>query len=298
MEETLAGRREDIALWTLAQAELEQGSGEMVDRVFDDDPAPFLHAAPPVDLQDVIERALRGGYPEMIERTVPSRVDAWYRSYVSEVVHHEIADLAAIEGLLDMPKLMRLLAHRNTGLLNASKLARDAELPAQTARRYLSLLAEAFIVSLVPAWTRSGRKRLVKSPKVMLTDSGLAAHLADITPARLTRSPELVGGLLEGFVLGELRRLRDWSGLRPEMYHFRSEQGHEVDAVFEERGGRVVGIEIKSRVTVTERDFRGIDALAELAGESFHLGLVLHPGRQAISFGQRRWAIPTSVLWT
>jgi predicted AAA+ superfamily ATPase len=297
-EETLAGRREDIALWTLAQAELEQGSGEMVDRVFADDPAPFLRAAPPVGLQDVIERALRGGYPETIERTVPSRVDAWYRSYVSEVVHHEIADLAAIEGLLDMPKLMRLLAHRNTGLLNASKLARDAELPAQTARRYLSLLAEAFIVSLVPAWTRSGRKRLVKSPKVILSDSGLAAHLADITPARLARSPELVGGLLEGFVLGELRRLRDWSGLRPKMYHFRSEQGHEVDAVFEERGGRVVGIEVKSRVTVTERDFRGIDVLAELAGESFHLGLVLHPGRQAISFGERRWAVPTSVLWT
>jgi predicted AAA+ superfamily ATPase len=297
-DETLAGRREDVSLWTLAQAELEQTSGELVNRLFDDDPLPVLRTAAPVDGQDVVKRALRGGYPEMLQRTQQSRVDAWYRSYITEVVQHEIADLAAIEGLLDMPKLMRLLAHRNTGLLNTTKLARDADLPPQTTWRYLALLVEAFIVTLLPAWTRSGRKRLVKSPKVVLTDSGLAAHLADITVARLDRSPEMTGSLLEGFVLNELRRLRDWSELRPEMYHFRSEQGHEIGAVFEDRAGRVVGIEVKSRVSIAERDFRGIDALADIAGPSFHLGLVLHPGQHAIQFGTRRWAAPLSLLWT
>lgn len=175
-EETLAGRREDIALWTLAQAGLEHGTGEMVDRVFDDDPAPFLRAAPSVGLQDVIERALRGGYPEMITRTAPSRVDAWYRSYVSEVVHHEIGDLAAIEGLLDMPKLMRLLAHRNTGLLNASKLARDAELPAQDdaavslpSRRSLHRVARACVDPQRPEAHAFGQRRWAVPISVLWT---------------------------------------------------------------------------------------------------------------------------------
>lgn len=126
-------------------------------------PPPTLRAAQPTNAADAVARALRGGYPEARQRSDPSRVDAWYRNYINEVVHHEIADLATINGLLDMPTLLQLLAHRRAGLLNIARLARDANLAPQTARRYLALLIEAFLVALVPAWTRSGRKRLVKS---------------------------------------------------------------------------------------------------------------------------------------
>lgn len=259
--------------------------------------AEVLRSVAGADPDDVLSRALRGGYPEALRRTAPARIDAWYRGYISEVIQHEVADLVAIVGQLDMPKLLRLLAHRNAGLLNTARLARDADLVTQTARRYLGLLIDAFLVTLVPAWTRSSRKRLVKSPKVAFTDSGLAAHLNDTTPDRMQRSPELAGALLEGFVVAELRRLIDWSQTRLVLHHFRSEQGHEVDAVLEDRGGRIVGIDVKSRTTVTERDFRGLDALAEITGSSFHIGLVLHPGDQAIAFGRRKWAVPLSALW-
>lgn len=297
-EETLAGRREDVALWTLSQAELEGTGGRLVDQLFADDPGAFLREVPAVEASDVIARALRGGYPEVLTRERPQRIDAWYRGYVSEVVHHEVADLAAIEGLLDMPRLLRLVAQRTTGLLNVARLARDAGIPPQTARRYLALLQEAFMVTLIPAWTVSQRKRLVKSPKALVTDSGLASHLADLTAERLPRSPELVGPLVEGFVLTELRRLIDASDTRPTLHHFRTEQGSEVDAVLEDPSGRVVGIEVKARVTVTRRDFGGIEALAEAARSSFHLGLVLHPGDQAVAFGPRSWAVPIAALWS
>ena len=163
---------------TLAQAELEGTSGEFIDRIFAADPVSALRAAPPADRSDAIGRALRGGYPEAVARARPDRIDAWCRNNVTEVVQREVADLAAIEGLLDMPRLLRLIAHRNTGLLNTAHLARDVDLPPQTTRRYLPLLVETSLVALVPTWTRSSRKRLVKSPKVIITDSDLAAHLA------------------------------------------------------------------------------------------------------------------------
>ncbi len=295
--ETLAGRREDVSLWPLAQTELEGVAGSIIDDLFADDPATVLRRAAPVAPVEVVDRALRGGYPDVLRRERPGRMDAWFRGYVAEVVRREVADLAAIEGLLDVPKLLRLVAHRNTGLLNVARLGRDADLAPATARRYLALLVETFLVALVPAWTRGGRKRLVKSPKVVLTDSGLAAHLAHLSPERLQRAPELVGPLVEGFALTELRRILDWSGSRPDLLHFRTDQGQEVDAVLEDRAGRVVGIEVKARATVTARDFRGLDALAEVAGERFLLGLVLHPGGHAVPFGDRRWAVPLSLLW-
>lgn len=297
-QETLAGRREDVALWPFAQAELERTHGPPIDGLFGSDPGSTLRGCAPVTPADVVARALKGGFPDVLDRTRPERIQAWFRGYVSEVVRNEVSELAAIEGLLDMPKLLRLVAHRSTGLLNVARLARDADLPPQTTRRYLALLTETFLVMTIPAWARGGRKRLVKSPKIVITDGGLSAYLGDLTPQRLERSPELAGMLLEGFALTELRKVVDWSTTRPSVHHFRTDQGHEVDAVLEDRGGRVIGIEVRSRVTITSRDFRGLDALATVAGSRFHLGIVLHPGSQIIPFGENRWAVPFSLLWT
>ncbi len=297
-EETLAGRREDVDMWPFVQAELERRSSSLVDDLFDEDPRERLGRATAIGREDVLHRALRGGFPEAVARRQLDRRHAWFRNYVTEVIRSEIAGLASIEGLLDLPKLLRLIAHRNAGLLNVARLARDADLSPQTARRYLALLIETFLVMLIPSWTRSGRKRLVKSPKAVITDSGLMAYLADLSVERLERMPELTGPLLEGFVLTELRRLAGWSVARPTLLHFRTEQGREVDAVLEDRRGRVVGVEVKAGITVTAQDFQSLRTLAEVAGADFHLGIVLHPGRSNVAFGDRLWSVPMSLLWS
>lgn len=297
-EETLAGRREDIKLWPLAQAELERTSGNAVDRLFAPSPDRHLRQTSEVEPLDLLARALRGGYPAALERTRADRVEAWFRNYVAEVVRTEVAGLAAIEGLLDVPRLLRLVAHRSAGLLNVARLARDADLPQQTARRYLALLVETFLVQLVPAWTRSGRKRLMKSPKVVVSDSGLMASLTDLSRDRISRRPERAGPLLETFALTELRRLADWSASRPTLHHFRTDRGREVDAVLEDALGRVVGVEVKAGIGVSAGAFDGLRTLEEVAGDDFHVGVVLHPGRTAVAFGERQWAVPASFLWT
>ncbi len=288
----MAGRTEVIDLWPLSQAEIEHRDGMDLVRLFDTDID--FSGLPPVTPQDAWDRVRRGGYPEAVARAGDRRA-AWWDGYIQEVVRFEIAELSAIEGLLEIPRLLRLIAHANAGLLNYAHLARDLGVSPRTSTRYLTLLADTYLVDLVPAWTRSARKRLVKSPKALIADSGLAWHLSGLGP----EPPGLDSGRhLEAFVLAELRRLSDLTVAGPTLHHFRTSGQREVDAVLEHRDGRVVGIEVKAARTVRAGDFAGLRTLAEVAGDHFTAGLVLHPGESAVAHGGGLWSVPLSLLWT
>lgn len=291
VDDTLAGRRETVTLWPLTQAEIEGVRPVSLMQWFDEGPLGVAPAA--VTLADVVGRLLRGGYPEAVTRD-PRRRERWFTSYVDEVVRFEVADRSNIEQLAEIPTLLRLVAARDSGLLNASSLATDLGVSPRTLGRYLALLVEVFVVQLVPAWTPSARKRLVKSPKVVLADSGVSAALSGVDDP----SAEPVGGILDAFVLAELRRLIDAWQLPLRLSHFRTHGQREVDAVLEDRRGRVVGIEVKSRTTIRSADLRGLQELAEVAGDRFVRGMVLHPGREVVPHGHDLWSVPLSLLWT
>jgi predicted AAA+ superfamily ATPase len=131
----------------------------------------------------------------------------------------------------------------------------------------------------------------------MLNDSGLAAHLLGAEAGRLIEDPSLLGHLLEGFVFAEIKKQSAWSRARPECFHFRAHTGQEVDLVLEDAAGHVVGIEVKAGVTVTARDFLGLQTLAADAGKRFLRGVVLHAGRETIPFGRNLHALPLDSLW-
>ncbi|MQA17539.1 MAG: DUF4143 domain-containing protein [Pseudonocardiaceae bacterium] len=105
------------------------------------------------------------------------------------------------------------------------------------------------------------------------------------------------GPLLEGFVLMELARQLTWSEERAELFHYRTRDKVEVDAVLENRRGKVVGVEVKAASTVRAEDFRGLRHLAERLGDDFEVGLVLYTGDQTLPFGPRLRAMPVSALW-
>lgn len=95
----------------------------------------------------------------------------------------------------------------------------------------------------------------------------------------------------------ELARQLTWSHRRVELFHYRTKDGTEVDAVLEDRQGRVVGIEVKASSTVRSEDFRGLRHLADRLGDDFLAGLVLYTGTQTLPFGPRLRAVPASALW-
>ena len=114
---------------------------------------------------------------------------------------------------------------RTSTLLNYAALARGAGLPQSTLKRYLALLKATFLVHTLPAWSANLGKRLVKSPKLFLNDSGLTSHLVGVDAKRLGADRKLLRQLLESFVVTELHKQRAWSEARPALYHFRTHSG-------------------------------------------------------------------------
>jgi len=295
VSESLAGRIEILTLWPFSQGEIDGVRETFVDALF----AEANPRAPdkPLASSKVMDCVLRGGYPEICTTRGASRRADWFRSYISTILQRDIRDLSNIEGLTELPRLLTLLATRAGSPMNFADISRDLSIPQTTLKRYFALLEMTFIVQALPAWSSNLGKRLVKSPKLYLNDTGLLTHLLGFSKDRLGSDPKQGGPLMENFVVMELRKQAPWSKTQPELFHFRTQVGREVDIVLEDRSGRIVGIEVKASATLGTDDLKGLKALAELAGKRFHRGVVLYAGQDAIPFGSRIHALPVSALW-
>ena len=292
---TLVGRAEILPLWPLSQGEIEGVQESFVDRVFSDSRLDWRPKR--ISKSDLVARIVQGGFPEAVTRTSPSRRGRWFESYVTTLLQRDVRDLSNINGLTGIPRLLSLLAARAGSLLNYSEISRTAGIPQTTLKRYLSLLHASFLIQPLPAFSANLGKRLVKSPKIFLTDSGLLSHVQGLSSERLSGEPHLLGPVLENFVAMELRKQISWSKRRPAMYHFRSQSGEEVDVVLEDSRGRVVGIEVKATESVRTDDFKGLRVLASSLGERFQRGLLIHTGQDVIPFQADIQAVPVGCLW-
>jgi len=295
LSESLAGRMEVLTLWPLSQGEMEGSREGFIEAVFKQT-LPALSDGHE-SRAALLDRMLRGGYPEATARAAQDRRRAWFTSYVTTILHRDIRDLANIEGVTALPRLLALLAARSTALLNFADLSRSVALPQSTLKRYMALFETAFLIQTVPAWSGNLGKRLLKTPKLAITDSGLMGALLGMTTERLTAQREQVGPLLETFVLMELKKQETWSGHRANLFHFRTHAGQEVDIVLEDASGQVVGIEVKASSTVGAEDFKHLHTLSEIAGKRFRRGVVLYAGAKMLPFGPRLHALPISALW-
>lgn len=295
LAESLAGRMELHTLWPLSQGEI-CGVGEtFIDRLFAVELA--TPAVAPVAENDVIDRICAGGYPEARSRRTGRRRGAWFDAYIDAILQRDIRELANIDRLLDMPRLLGLLASRTGQLVNQADLARTLGLPQTTLKRYMALLETTFLVQRLPAWFTNIGKRLVKAPKLMLVDTGLLAHLVDADAARLRRNRMLLGHLLENFVAMEVTKQLGWCQHRCRLFHFRTEAGAKVDLVMEDRAGQLVGVEVKCTATLQSQHFAGLRALAEVAGDRFVRGVVVYLGAEVVPFGAALHALPVGQVW-
>ncbi len=295
VSESLAGRIEVLTLWPFSQGERAGVVEGFVDAVFGDRLPPV--SVRPGGERDLLGLALAGGYPEVVLSRRGDRRAAWFGSYVATILQRDIRDLANIEGLVELPRLLTMLATRSGSLLNYADVARDLGAPVTTLRRYFALLEMAFLVQVLPSWSADLGKRLVKAPKLYLTDTGLLAHLLGLDRERLRTDSSRLGRLVENFVVMELRKQASWSRAQPAMFHFRTPAGHEVDIVLEDRAGRLVGIEVKAGATLGPDSVRGLRTLAEAVGRRFHRGIVLYGGSETVPFAENLHALPIPALW-
>ena len=223
----------------------------------------------------------------------------WHLDYIEAVVQRDVRDIARIEQLGSMPRLLRVLAEHSGQLVNYSGFGAPLGMNHVTTRKYVGVLENLFLIHTLPPWyTRTPLKRVTKSPKLHFLDSGLLAALKGLTPERLRLDRTPFGSVLETFVLGELLKLTSWADDRYAFSHFRDKDRNEVDIVIEDGLGRIVGVEVKASATVSKGDFAGLRRLAAATRDSFAFGLVLYDHEHAVPFGERMAAAPLSTLWS
>jgi predicted AAA+ superfamily ATPase len=182
-------------------------------------------------------------------------------------------------------------------LLNVSDLAAPFQVSRPTIRDYVTLLERIFLLEELPPWHSNRLSRLIKTPKLHLTDTGVACALLGLDDAALADDRGTLGQLLETFVLQELKRQASWRDDDVRFHHFRDKDGVEVDLVMEQGGGALAAVEVKASATVAAADFRGIRKLRDAVGKRFTTGVVLYDGESSVPFGDGLFAVPIRALW-
>jgi predicted AAA+ superfamily ATPase len=285
---------EIVSLLPLAQAEIRRRKPAFLKSLFRGKPCAPGESLIGSDLADAV---LIGGYPEMLRRRQPDRRRAWARDYIRAIVQRDVREIAEVEKLDRVPRLLQVFGQYSGQLINFTQAGSEAGFDDKTTRKYLGVLEQLYLLRRVEPWFRNHLKRLVKTPKLHFLDSGLLASLVGATAEKLRANRTLFGHLLETFVFAELLKQIGWTEPACEIYHYRDKDQYEVDFVIEDGAGAVAGIEVKAGATVHADDFKGLRRLAEACGNSFKAGLVLYDGETAVPFGPHLWAAPIACLW-
>jgi hypothetical protein len=288
--ESLAGRAAMLRLLTVSQRE-ERG------RILGPlpwEPSKKRPAASRIPPPGLWKNLLRGGYPELVAN--PDRdIPLWYSSFAQTYLERDVRSLREVGDLTSFQSFLRALAVRSGQLLNLADVARDLGLAANTAKAWLSVLEATFQVIVLRPYHANVGKRLVKTPKVYLTDTGMLCYLAGLKDAEHAAAGPLGGAIFETAVLLEIVKCLANRGEEAQVYFWRTSAGVEVDLVVE-AGGRLIPIEVKLSATPRPSMASGILAFQHDLGEKAGPGWVVHPGDVRLPLAPNVAALPFAEL--
>lgn len=294
------GRVVRVPLWGLSERELEGDATAVpfLSRLFSDGLDGVAAPKEGPDLRGYLERALRGGFPEVARQTSNQARGMWLSSYVDQLVTRDVA-LAGV--VRDPARLRRYLqaAAANTAGAPEHKLLYDAAgLDRRTGLAYDDLLEALFVTEHVPAWTSSRLGRLTGTPKRYLTDPALLRPLLGVDERALLRNADLLGRTIDTFVTAQLRAELAVCEEEPRLFHVRASPGqHEIDLLAESTDGRVLAFEIKASAAPTAADAKHLVWLRDRLEDRFVAGVVFHTGPLPFPISDRIAALPISALW-
>lgn len=296
LADSLAGRMEIIHLRPLARCEITGHKPAFIEQLFSagfgSDANQNAYPRLGESLADIV---CQGGYPAAVARDSAKRRSAWYRDYITTIIQRDVQDITRIRNLDILPRLLALAAGQTARLFNATDLASPFAISRPTIREYLTVLEQIFLIEQLQPWHANRLSRLIKTPKLHLTDTGLACALLGVNSQTLWQDKSLLGQLLETFIYQELRKYAGWHNEPLNFYHFRNKDMIEVDIIIEQ-GRQLAGIEIKAAATVTHGDFKGLKKLQDLCGAQFAAGVVLYDGENILPFGERLFAVPIGLF--
>jgi len=293
VSESLAGRAVYFTLFPMTMGEYAQSPPPgLLEKVLNGEfPAEMTLTDDPPDIIPIL---LRGMMPALLPLTAPQAWIRWWDGYIATYLERDLRQISQIDSLADFRQVMELLALRVGNLLNQSEIARDAAVSQPTVHRYLNLLETTHLFVRLPAYTRSRTTRLLKSPKVMWADPGLAVFLSGYYQRETLSKARGLGGFFELFIFLHLHVLAGLMVPQARLYFWRTRKGVEVDFVLE-HGRRLIGIEVKRTSSPRYRDAAGLQAfLAEHPNASG--GILLHGGREIRRLDEKITAVPWTMM--
>ena len=184
---------------------------------------------------------LQGGFPDALRGSFRE----WWESYLRTYVERDLQHIGVTADPLLLRRMLTMLAHSQGGLLNASQFGNSLGVSYHTVLRYLDILEQTFLVQRLPPYFRNVGKRLTKSPKIYLRDTGLLHHLLNIDSMEELESHPILGASWETFVIEDIRRREKLLRPHSQFYFWRTAAGSELDLIVE-RGSKRFAIEVKA----------------------------------------------------
>ena len=242
---------------------------------------------PPIRWSEIIT----GGMPSVcLGEAKDSNI--WFRGYEQTYLERDIRALSQVADLVSFRNLLQLAAFRNARVLKQSELARDAKLNVMTVSRYLSLMEISFVIRRLPPYLRNPSSRLIKSPKLYFSDSGLAAYLTSLRKSDMA-SP-LSGPILESYVAQNLEGILSSHWLDARIFYWHIQGRHEVDFIVE-AGNEIIAIEVKNSSRWEEKDLTGIKSFLATS-PACRAGILGYTGNDVVRLQGKLWAVPLQLL--
>lgn len=251
------------------------------------------------DLVEYVDLAMRGGFPAIALNDMTSEMRAaWLDSYVSQLLTRDAHELEPGRDSLKLGRYFQALAAHSATEVDHKTLYDAAGIDRRTATAYDALLEALFVVEQVQPWDSNRLKRLTSTPKRYLVDPAMMAAVIGATTASAVADGKLLGGVIDTFVMAQLRPEIAVRSSRTGRYHLRTKNGREeIDVVIENPDGRVIALEIKATAAPTRSDARHLTWLRDTVGERFMAGAVLHTGPDVFQLDDRVLAVPICAMW-
>ena len=291
----LTGRMGLIRLHPLSRSEVTAKPPRLLDILFSDKQEVGNHTRLGSKLYQIVAT---GGYPSALALHSEVLRLEWFGTYVESQVSRTIREFSRVAMLDDLPMILGALSSQTARPLNLTQLAGRLQLTRTTLTNYMKVLGDVFLVDSLRPWNSNRLKRLIRTSKLHMADTGLACAVLRMDAPTLARDRALWGQLFETFVVNEVDKETTWSELQViDLYHYRDREGHEVDIVVDAGHRGIAGIEVKAAATVGNGDFKGLRKLQRVSGDRFAKGIVLYDGEACVPFGDGLWSVPAGMVW-
>ncbi len=291
ISDSLAGRIGIVELYPLSLKEKHQKSENIIDLLGGSLEGAILRQYP----CDLSAAVLEGGYPELLKIDSPRARYLWFSSYIRTYIESDARDLASIRNLDKFITMYRLCMIRSGNLFNKHTLQTEAGLDNRTFESYFAVMEHTYQIRKLPPFFRNQLKRLVKTPKIYATDTGILCHLLQIhSHDELERSHDK-GDIVETFVYDELLKANSSADRKAGLYYYRTTDKKEIDFILD-YGDKIVAVEVKASQSVSKSDFKHIYHLQKEMPDLFDKGIVFYGGDTLLKLEDDMYAVPFGFL--